>query len=159
MMWTEEKIQQELTGKFAFLDGKIKLQRPRRLWVDAPAEHFDAIFSHLVRQMDFPVLLTITGLDETSQFCVIYHLAQLEGIVCNLKVVVPKDNPTWKSVGTFFPGGIIYERELVDLLGLKIEGLPPGNRYPLPDDWPDGQFPLRKDWKRGGEAAIKEKAS
>jgi Ni,Fe-hydrogenase III component G len=28
-----------------------------------------------------------------------------------------------------------------------VEGLPAGNRYPLTDDWPADQFPLRKDWK------------
>ena len=29
---------------------------------------------------------------------------------------------------------------------MQVQGLPPGNRYPLPDDWPQGQYPLRKDW-------------
>jgi membrane-bound hydrogenase subunit beta len=24
--------------------------------------------------------------------------------------------------------------------------LPEGFRYPLPDDWPANQYPLRKDW-------------
>jgi len=33
------------------------------------------------------------------------------------------------------------------MLGVQIEGLPPGKRYPLPDNWPAGQYPLRKDWK------------
>ena len=32
------------------------------------------------------------------------------------------------------------------MLGIKVEGLVPGRRYPLPDDWPKGQYPLRKDW-------------
>jgi Ni,Fe-hydrogenase III component G len=34
----------------------------------------------------------------------------------------------------------------MDLLGIKVEGLPEGRRYPLPDNWPQGQYPLRKDW-------------
>jgi membrane-bound hydrogenase subunit beta len=46
-----------------------------------------------------------------------------------------------------FPAADCYERELVDLLGFEVQGLPPGNRYPLPDGWPDGQHPLLKDWK------------
>jgi membrane-bound hydrogenase subunit beta len=33
------------------------------------------------------------------------------------------------------------------LLGAQVEGLPQSSRYPLPDNWPKGQFPLRKDWK------------
>ncbi|MDD5432403.1 MAG: NADH-quinone oxidoreductase subunit C, partial [Candidatus Omnitrophica bacterium] len=56
-----------------------------------------------------------------------------------------------KSVISYFPGAEIYEREVVDLFGAKVEGLPPGNRYPLTDDWPTDQFPLRKDWKPSAE--------
>ena len=65
----------------------------------------------------------------------------------NLKLAVPKAKPVIKTVSGLFPGCVIYERELVDLLGAEVEGLPPGERYPLPDNWPAGQYPLRKDWK------------
>ena len=42
------------------------------------------------------------------------------------------------SVTDLYPGCANYERELVDLLGLHSAGLPPGNRYPMPDDFPAG---------------------
>ena len=29
----------------------------------------------------------------------------------------------------------------------KLRGLPAGRRYPLPEDFPTDQYPLRKDWK------------
>jgi Ni,Fe-hydrogenase III component G len=41
----------------------------------------------------------------------------------------------------------------VDLLGIQVQGLPTGNRYPLPDDWPANQYPLRKDWQPADAAA------
>jgi Ni,Fe-hydrogenase III component G len=77
----------------------------------------------------------------------IYHLAQDTGILLNIKISVPKASPVLMTVSGYFPGAEIYEREVVDLLGAKVEGLPPGNRYPLIDDWPAGQYPLRKDWQ------------
>ena len=67
--------------------------------------------------------------------------------ILNLKTGVPKENPVLKTIIGYFRGAEIYERELVDLLGVKVEGLPEGKRYPLPDDWPLDQHPLRKDWK------------
>ena len=30
---------------------------------------------------------------------------------------------------------------------IRVEGLPAGKRYPLPDSWPVGLCPLRKDFK------------
>jgi membrane-bound hydrogenase subunit beta len=43
----------------------------------------------------------------------------------------------------------------MDLLGIQVEGIPPGRHYPLPEGWPEGQYPLRKDWKGlPGEGVI-----
>jgi membrane-bound hydrogenase subunit beta len=64
-----------------------------------------------------------------------------------MKTAVPKANPVIKTVTDVFPAATLYERELMDLLGAKVDGLPAGRRYPLPEDWPVDQFPLRKDWK------------
>jgi Ni,Fe-hydrogenase III component G len=67
--------------------------------------------------------------------------------VLGLKLRVPREAPVIDTVTDRFPGAANYERELDDLLGFEVVGLPPGKRYPLPDDWPKDQKPLRKDWK------------
>jgi Ni,Fe-hydrogenase III component G len=77
----------------------------------------------------------------------------------NVEINAPRSNPVIQSVTKIFPSADLYERELVDLLGLKIEGLAEGFRYPLTDDWPKDQYPLRKDWKQDPNmktGAIKE---
>jgi Ni,Fe-hydrogenase III component G len=155
-MTNEEKIQQALIGRFPFLEGKIRLQRARRIWVDVPAESFDEVFAFIVKDLTFPILCTMTGQDEGERLSILYHLAHMDGITLNLKVSVPRDKPEWKSVAAYFPGGVLYEREIADLFGVQFQGLPPGPRYPLPDDWPAGQYPLRKDWKGTGESQQAE---
>jgi NADH:ubiquinone oxidoreductase subunit C len=157
-MTNEEQIQHQLTAKFGFLDGKIRIQRERRIWVETPAESFDTVFSFIVKDMKFPILCTITGLDETQRLALVYHLAQEGGLTLNLKVGVSRENPKWKSVTPFFNGATLYEKELVDLLGIEFEGLPPCKRYPLTDEWPKDQHPLRKDWKPAGAATEKAEA-
>lgn len=155
-MANEEKIQQELIKKFPILENRIKIQRERRIFADVPLEVFQEVFAYAVKQMAFPMLVTITGLDEGSTFGFIYHLSKENGIILNLKTSLPKDNPVIKTVTEYFPSAILYEREIVDLLGAKVEGLPEGRRYPLPDEWPLGQHPLRKDWKPDTPAKIPE---
>ena len=149
-MSSDEALRQELVKRYQFLESKIRLVRPRRVHIDVDSENFTEIFQYLVDQQKFTILCMITGLDEGENLSLIYHLAQDAGTVLNLKVSVPKTSPVVKSVISVFPGAEIYEREVVDLFGVDVTGLPPGNRYPLTDDWPAQDHPLRKDWKSNG---------
>ncbi|MCK9614121.1 MAG: NADH-quinone oxidoreductase subunit C [Candidatus Omnitrophica bacterium] len=147
-MNSEEKIQQELIAKFSYLDGKVKVQRARRIFAEVEQEKFFEVFDYIVRDAGFSHLCAITGLDEgPGTLGVIYHLSGNAGVIINLKTSIQKENPILQTVTPYFPGAEIYERELTDLLGVEIDTLSPGPRYPLPDDWPHDEFPLRKDWK------------
>lgn len=51
------------------------------------------------------------------------------------------------SVANIVPGVGWAEREVRDLIGVEPVGHPDPRRLVLPDDWPDGVHPLRKDFK------------
>ncbi|MDD2752346.1 MAG: NADH-quinone oxidoreductase subunit C [Candidatus Omnitrophica bacterium] len=143
----EEDIKHSLIKKFNYLEPAIRIQRARRIFLEVSLENFPQVFEYIARDLKFSHLCTITGLDENEKLSFIYHLVQDPGIMINLKVSVLKENPVIKSIIGIFPGAEIYERELIDLFGAKVEGLPEGNRYPLTDDWPKDEYPLRKDWR------------
>lgn len=145
----EQNIQSKLESKFSFLKEKIKIRRARRMFVDVEKlSDFRPVFDHLVKELDFKRICMITGLDEGDNYSFIYHIATFDGIELDLKTYTPKSNANIKTVMDTFPGAELYERELVDMFGVNVEGLPEGPRYPLPDDWPKDQHPLRKDWKK-----------
>ena len=150
-MTKEENIQNELIKKFGFLEGKITVRRARRIFAEVPLKNFNEVFEYALKNLSFVMLCTITGLDETQTLGFIYHIAREDGIMLNIKVSVNKSNPVIKTVPGYFAGADIYERELMDLLGATVEGLPEGRRYPLSDDWPTDEYPLRKDWKKKEE--------
>jgi len=141
------EIKTELENKFDWLKDQVRITRENRLWLDVPADKFFIIFDYLISLAGFKELCTITGTDEGDNYGLMYHLARTDGKVLNLKTMVPKEGGSMKSIISYFPGGTIYEREINDLLGVKFEGLPPGRRYPLPDNWPEGEHPLRKGWE------------
>ena len=145
-MANEEAIRAELQQRFGLTDGDVRIARERRVFATIPATRFREALEHACRTMDFTILCTITGQDEGENLTFLYHVARLDGTILSLKLAAPKSNPVIQTVTDLYPGGVSYERELVDLLGAKVEGLPPGKRYPLPDGWPEGQYPLRKDW-------------
>lgn len=143
-----ETAKNELIKKFTYLADSIKVQREKRLTAEVPYKNFADLFDYCINGIKFSILCTITGLDEGERMGFIYHLADESGTILNIKTSVPKANPVIKTVLNYFPAAEIYERELIDLLGAKVDGMPEGGRYPLPDDWPAGQYPLRKDWKQ-----------
>jgi Ni,Fe-hydrogenase III component G len=146
-MTEEEKIKQALEAKFNYIKGAVSVKRERRMALELQPANFAEVFDYLVKEAGFSGLLAITGMDEATVFAVIYHLTKEGRIVLNLKMRIPRENPSVKTVTPYFPAADAYERELADLLGIKVEGLPPDHRYPLPDNWPEGQYPLRKEWR------------
>lgn len=64
------------------------------------------------------------------------------GIACD----VGEEDPTVDSITDVVPGAGWSERECRDMLGVEAVGHPDARRLVLPDDWPDGVFPLRRDF-------------
>jgi Ni,Fe-hydrogenase III component G len=136
------------------LAGKVTVARPRRVFCEPPPQAFRRAFDAAVGALGFDRLCAITGMDDRTSFVALYSLARKDGMVLSLRLRAPHDAPAIDTVTDRFPGAANYERELVDLLGFTVRGLPPGKRYPLPDDWPVDQKPLRKDWKPTGSDAA-----
>ncbi len=146
-------IAAEVQAKFSLPEGALRVQRATRLWIDVDQPGFAALFDHLVKESGFTILCTISGVDLGAELGFIYHLARDGGIMANVKTRCPK-GAAIRTVTPYFPGAAIYESELVDLLGARVEGLPKGPRYPLPDNWPEGEHPLLKDWAPKAAAAA-----
>lgn len=146
-MSEEEKIKDALADKFDFLRDKVTVKRARRIFLEVAIDKFIEVFEYAIKQLNLSMLVTITGLDDGETFGIIYHLANNDGVMLNIKTSIPKSDPALKTVTGYFPSAEMYEREMADLLGIKVQGLAEGNRYPLPDDWPAGEYPLRKDWQ------------
>ena len=44
-----------------------------------------------------------------------------------------------------------------EILGINFKGHPDLKRLLLPDDWPDGVYPLRRDYKEWDKNAIRDR--
>lgn len=150
----EEYTVQCLTSSFSALEGKCAVVRERRVTAEAPCELFNDIIRFVRSELYYTMFLTITGLDLGEKLQAVYHLARTDGTVLNLKLDIPKTDPVVESVTPLFNGAVFYERELEDLFGIKVNGLPEGRGYPLPESWPEGEYPLRKDWKAKGGMGV-----
>ena len=143
----EQEVVDLILERFPVLIGHIHIQRKGRIRLDAlEREIFDELFVYAVQEVGFSTFHMLLGLDDEENFGVSYALSNADHIILLLKETVPKSAPIIHSVCDLFPNALWHEREIVDLFGIVVEGLPEGPRYPLPDNWPEGNYPLRKDW-------------
>jgi NADH-quinone oxidoreductase subunit C len=93
----------------------------------------------------FSRLIMITGLEVTSGLQLLYHLANGEHVI-TARIEIPLDaGASIASITGVFQGATLYERETHDLLGVNFSGHPDLRPLVLPDDWPAGIHPLRKE--------------
>lgn len=92
-------------------------------------------------------LIHLAAVDTGKAFELHYHFTGPHRTVLTLVVERTRDAPQVPSVADLLPPAGLYERQIHDLFGIVFEGHPALRRVILNDDWPEGEYPLRKDWK------------
>ena len=80
-------------------------------------------------------------------FALYYVLSMEEEDPCMMmvRVEVPPETGEFQAVSPRVPAAVWSEREVQDLFGLHAVGIIDNRNLVLPDDWPAGLHPLRKD--------------
>ncbi len=144
-----EKINSEAKDKIR----EAILAAPRRIDIKVEREHLNGMLSYLKEQLGFTHLGTISGVDLGENFEVVYHMSS-DAATVNVRILTPRRDPKIPSVCAVIPGAILYERELQDMFGMVVENIPDPRPLLLADDWPAGEFPLRKDWQFDRPAEV-----
>ncbi len=118
----------------------------RRIFFRVEPAHLLDTVKALKESLDFSHVATISGVDLGESFEILYHFAKPHAQL-NVRTQIPKSNPHVESICPVIPGAIFYERELQDMFGLVVDHIPDPRPLITPDDWPAGNYPLRKDWK------------
>ncbi len=134
------KVQERFGDKLS-----VTLVHANRAWITVTLENLPELAKWLKEQEGYYHCSTITGLDSGENLEALYHLSSGEGEL-TLRLAVPKTNPHIPTLTGIWPGAVLYERELQDMFGFIVDGHPDPRRYILPEDWPDGVYPLRKDY-------------
>jgi len=90
----------------------------------------------------FDRLITISAVDNSKTL-------DPHRMIVSIAVELPRDLPAIATVSDILPPAAIYERQIHDLFGIVFNGHPGLARIVLNEDWPENEYPLRKDWKPG----------
>lgn len=112
--------------------------------------HLPEVCSYLVNEKQGR-LFTMVGTDERPNLgsFVLYYVFSFDqiGHFITVKTLIDEADPVFPSISVQVPAANWYEREVKDLLGLRALGHPDRRPLVLHGDWPEDQYPLRKDFK------------
>jgi membrane-bound hydrogenase subunit beta len=136
----------------------IKKNETFSIWMKVDKSVFKQAIKHLC-DLQFPHLAVTSGNDLGKTIELIYHFTvnfgkRLEQINLHISVELPKTKPEIESICDLIPGALITEREKMEMLGVKIIGIPDDRRCFLPDDFPKNVYPWRRD-KTGPDKLYK----
>ena len=118
----------------------------RRAYVKLSDEDLAAVARYLVDRG--ARLAIITGIDTRNGIELLYHFFVTgEHLMLTLKTLVRKPKPQTVSLAPWLPAANWGEREITDLLGVTFTDHPDPRRLLLADSWPEGVYPLRRDFK------------
>jgi Ni,Fe-hydrogenase III component G len=142
---TVEAIIQKINSEIKDKVQEVSQPAPLRINIKVDRTQLLAVLQYLKEQLGYTHLATISGNDLGENFEVVYHMASNLATV-NVRILTPRSAPKIPSTCSVIPGAILYERELQDMFGLVVENIPDPRPLLLADDWPAGEYPLRKDW-------------
>ena len=87
-----------------------------------------------------------TGMDSSDGYEVLYHWAlDKEGFVITFRVLLDHASAELDSIAVMCPAAEWIEREMWELLGIQFKGHPDLRHLLLADDWPEGNYPMRRN--------------
>ena len=139
----KEEVKQKLEGKIK--DWHIK--NPKRIYFSVGRQDLKYTADTLYDQFKMR-FATASGADNVKNLEILYHFSfDKTGEIFSIRVFVDKNNPEIDSLISLFKGAIWIERELHEMLGIKFIGHPDPEHLLLKEGWPEGSYPLRKDYK------------
>ncbi len=142
---TEEAIVERLREKFGDRIKAAEITGPRRVFVTVDPPDYKEVVRFIARDLGLVHVQTITGVDypDEKRMEIMVHMGRR--ITVTVRTSIPREKPEIDTITDVVPGSSVHEREVHDLLGVVFKGNPNLTRILLPEDWPEGIYPLRKD--------------
>lgn len=128
----------------------VKKNKFRSLWIEVRKAAFRNAVEHVCHLQKYPHLAIISTSDLGEEVELIYHFTlyygeHLQELSLGLRVKLPKTDLCIPTVTDLIPGAIFTEREIQEMMGVEVAGIPDGRRLFIDEDVPEGVYPWRKD--------------
>lgn len=144
MTWDD--LKKNIQDKFSDKILKWFEHNENRIYIDIDPDQLVPFARYLFEDLEARFIIA-SGVDTPrGGIEVLYHFDfyQLPQVV-SLRVFLKKPDLEVESLAPYIKGTEWIEREIAELLGIKVKNHPNMVHLLLPDDWPEGKYPLRRD--------------
>ena len=130
---------------------------PKRVYIEIKPESIVKVASYMFRDLGAR-FNTASGVDGRVHMEILYHFViEDNNLLISLRVKLAKSKLEIDSLVPVFEAANWIEREIHEMLGINFKGHPDLRRLLLPDEWPEGIYPLRADYKEWDKKAIRDR--
>lgn len=141
-MEISDKIKEKLGNKVT----EWQEINPRRIYFTVGQQDIFETVKFLFRGLGLR-FATASGMEKPEGLEILYHFSfDPKGEFYSLRTLIKdKKHPEVESITPLFPGAEWIEREMWEMLGINFKNHPNLKRLLIADDWPEGNYPLRKE--------------
>lgn len=138
-----KKIHDKLGGKILKTDSKS----PKRIYIEVYPKDIVEVSRYLFKDLGMRFNIA-SGVDDFDELEILYHFCyDQSGVIVTVRVTLEdKDSPHIDTITTVTKSAWWIEREIHELFGIEFDGNEDLRPLLLPDDWPKGVYPLRKNF-------------
>jgi Ni,Fe-hydrogenase III component G len=148
-----DEVVEGIKSKFGDAIIEVFEKSPRRTYITVDPARLPDVAEYVYKDLGARFSIA-TGMHMEEAFEILYHFAMdAKDRFLNLRVKLDLEKPSIETCARRVPATEWIEREMWELLGIEFRNHPDMRHLLLTDDWKEGNYPLRRDWKewRGGD--------
>ena len=154
---TRDELLHTLRERFSDAITGVHEKSPKRVYFNIKQDAIVGMAEFLFKEIGARFNIA-SGVDGRNQMEILYHFTVEDiDLVISLRVTLPKTKLEIDSLTSVFTAAHWIEREIHELLGVNFIGHPELKRLLLPEDWPEGVYPLRKDYEEWDPNAVRDR--
>ena len=154
---SREEILQDLSTRFKDEIVDFFDKSPKRVYIEIKPDSLVKVAGYIFKDLGARFNIA-SGMDARHHIEILYHFTIEDiNLLISLRVKLDKSKPEVDSLAPTIEATNWIEREMYDLLGINFKGHPDMRRLLLSDDWPEGVYPLRADYKEWDKKAIRDR--
>lgn len=144
---TMDEALNKISGKFSGRILNINKRSDKRAYIDIYPKDIKEFVHHVFKELSFRFDIA-SAVDNFDTLEILYHFSHdTSGITISLRAILQdKQDPHIDTITDITKSAWWIEREIHELFGIEFNGNHDLRPLLLPDDWPKGVYPLRKDF-------------